>query len=91
MNAQISLFDVAPDDAPQQGIPVTVYGHKANTDHGHLLIESAMGDWMFVWTGGGVVRCHTPGWVSGVDLTGSDLRVLGEYCIRMADRIGAAS
>ena len=87
---ELTLFDVTPDDAPDIGHPATVYGHKANADNGHLLIATEMGDWLFIWTGGGVVRCHTPGWVCGVDLTGEQMRVVGEYCLRMAERIEGA-
>jgi hypothetical protein len=87
MTAQFSLFDTAPD-APEIGHPTTMFAHPANIDHGHLLIETPMGDWAFVYTAGAVVRCHTPGWVCGVDLTGEQMRELGDYCHRMADRIG---
>lgn len=83
---ELTLFDEIPDGAPEIGHPATVHGHKTNTDFGHLLIETEMGDWVFVWTGSDTVRCHTPGWVCGVDLTADQLRIMGDYCHRMADR-----
>lgn len=87
MVTELTLFDTAPDDAPDIGHPATVHGHKANADYGHLLIETEMGDWVFVYTGSTTVRCHTPGWVCGVDLTAEQMRVLGDYCLRMAERL----
>ena len=84
---ELTLFDAIPDAAPDIGHPATIYGHKANTDHGHLLIETEMGDWVFVYTGSDTVRCHTPGWVCGVDLTAEQMRQLGDYCHRMAERL----
>ncbi len=56
MVTELTLFDEIPDDAPDIGHPATVYGHNANTDHGHLLIETEMGDWVFVYTGSDTVR-----------------------------------
>lgn len=88
MTAELTLFDELPADVPQAGSPATVFGHRANTDHGHLLIESVFGDWMFVYTGSDTVRAYFPGWTSGIDLTADQLRVLGGYCQQMAQRIG---
>ena len=64
---QLSLLDVIPDDAPETGSPATVYD-KPNVDHGHLLIETHVGDWMFVWTGGTSLRAYFPGLRDGIDL-----------------------
>jgi len=83
---ELTLFDTTPADAPEIGHPTTVYD-KPNTDHGHLLIETEMGDWVFVYTGSDTVRCHTPGWVCGVDLAADQMRVIGDYCLRMAERM----
>ena len=82
----LTLFDTTPADAPEIGHSTTVYD-KSNTAHGHLLIGTEMGDWMFVYTGSDTVRCHTPGWVCGVDLTADQMRVIGQYCLRMAERM----
>lgn len=76
-------FPETVDDIPDGG-PTKIYDNS--TDHGHLLIETAMGDWMFVWTGGSTLRGYFPGWHSGVDLTADDLQVIGEYLLRMAER-----
>ncbi len=75
---------------PDIGSPATVYD-RGNVEHGHLLIASALGDWLFTWTGGGVVRCNHPGAVSGVDLTAEQLRTLRDYCDLMANRIDSGS
>ena len=83
---ELTLFDAIPDSIPETGTPATVYD-KPNADHGHLLIETEMGDWVFVYTGSTTVRCHTPGWVCGVDLTAEQMRQLGDYCHRMANRL----
>lgn len=83
---ELTLFDSIPDDAPDVGHPATVFA-TPSTDHGHLLIETEMGDWMFVYTGSDTVRCYTPGWVCGVDLTAEQMRVIGDYCLRMAERM----
>jgi len=85
---ELTLFSETPDGLPENGVPATVYGHKANIEHGHLLIESQFGDWMFVWTGGATLRAYFPGWTTGIDMTGEQLQVLGEYCLRMAGRCG---
>lgn len=92
-HAQLILLDDLPDDTelPETTVPVVMYGHKANIDNGHLLIASTEGDWLFLWRGGGVIECCLPGWSTGVNLTPPDLRVLGEYCLRMADRIERAT
>ena len=84
--AELTLFDDMPDDVPATGTPATVYGHRENIDHGHLLIQSGMGDWMFVYTGSDTVRCSFPGWATGIDLTADQLQVVGEYGLRMAER-----
>ena len=85
---ELTLFDTAPDDIPENGAPATVYGHKANIENGHLLIESMFGDWLFVYTGSDTVRAYFPGWTTGIDMTAEQLGVLGDYCRRMADRCG---
>ena len=83
---ELTLWDATPDDVPEVGHSATVFD-APNTDHGHLLIETEMGDWMFVYTGSDTVRCYTPGWVCGVDLTAEQMRVIGAYCLRMAERM----
>lgn len=93
---QISLFDEVPPDVavPATGKPAVVYGHEDNQRNGHLLISTGPPrtgqDWLFENTGGGVIRCCLPGWDTGVDLTPDQLRILGDYCHRMADRLEAA-
>lgn len=86
MSAELTLFDDTPASLPETGSPATVYGHRSNTDHGHLLIESQFGDWMFVWTGGTTLRAYFPGWTTGIDMTAEQLQVLGDYCLQMAKR-----
>lgn len=83
---ELTLFDGIPDNTPQSGSAALVYGHKANIDNGHLLIESQFGDWMFVWTGSNFLRAYFPGWTAGIDMTADQLQVLGDYCLRMAKR-----
>lgn len=83
---ELTLFDELPADVPD-GVPATVYGHRANTDAGHLLIESADGDWLFLDHGTTTIRCCLPRQSLGVDLTAEQLRVLGDYCHRIANRI----
>ena len=81
---ELTLFDTA--DIPDVGHPATVYA-KGNVEHGHLLIASDLGDWLFTWTGGGVVRCNHPAAVCGVDLDADQLRTIRDYCDAMAKRI----
>lgn len=63
---------------------------KCNRRHGHLLIASGGQDYVFINDGGGVVRF---GNFAGPahELTPEQLRVVGDYCHRMADRLEAAS
>lgn len=69
--------------------PATVYD-KPNRKHGHLLIESGGSDYVFINDGGGVVRFgHFAG--PTVGLSPGDLRTIGDYCHRMADRLEANS
>jgi len=84
---ELTLFDAIPDSIPETGTPATVYGHKANIEHGHLLIASEFGAWMFVYTGSTTVRAYFPGWTTGIDMPADQLRILGDYCLRMADRL----
>jgi hypothetical protein len=87
MEVQMELFDKLPTVMPENSAPAVVYGHKANQKNGHLLIASGGLDWLFLNTGGGVIRCCLPGWDTGVDLNPEQLRVLGRYCLDIADRI----
>lgn len=82
---ELTLFDTIPDNLPETGSPAAVYD-KQNTEHGHLLIASEFGDWMFVWTGGGSLRAYFPGWLTGIDMTADQLQTLGDYCLMMAER-----
>ena len=86
--AQISLFEQLPTDIPEKTVTASLYG-KVNEAAGHLLIESPVGDWLFLNTGINTIRCCLPGWDTGVDLTAEQLRELGDYCHRMAQRIEA--
>ena len=62
---------------------------RPNRRHGHLLIADKHGrasDYVFMNEGGGVIRFgHFAG--PSVDLTPAQLRVIGNYCHRMADRL----
>lgn len=83
---QISLFDTAPDLTGITSGPSQVYD-EPNRRQGHLRIDDSSGDsWYFVNDGGGVIRF---GHMSGptVELTPNQLRVVGDYCHRMAKRI----
>lgn len=86
-DAQLSLLDTIPDDIPEKVTPATVYGHKGNTDYGHLLIAAPCGDWLFLWRGGPTITCCLPGWDTAVDLDAEQLRVLADYCGQMANRL----
>lgn len=84
--SELTLFDALPLDVPESGSAATVYGHGVNIEHGHLLIASEFGDWMFVWTGGGFLRAYFPGWTTGIDMTADQLQILGDYCQQMTER-----
>lgn len=84
---QITLFDELPEGATPAASSVPVLYDRCNRENGHLLIASDAGDWLFENTGAGVIRCCLPGWNTAVDLTPEHLRVLGDYCHRMANRI----
>lgn len=75
----LTLFDI-----PETRSPAMVYD-GANIEHGHLLIATDFGDWMFVWTG--VLHTYFPGVTGAIALTAEQLQVLGDYCHRMADRL----
>jgi hypothetical protein len=86
----MSLFDNIPDDVPDKAIPATIFD-KANREYGHLLITTGAPrtgqDWMFLNRGGGTIECCLPGWDTAVELDPDQLRVLGCYCLDIADRI----
>jgi hypothetical protein len=91
MAVQISMFDDIPDvDMPATGRPAVIY-QEENRKNGHLLITTGPPrtgqDWLFLNSGGKTIRCCLPGWDTGVDLTAEQLRVLGRYCLDIADRI----
>lgn len=92
--AQISLFDELPDDVdiPATGKRAVLFAEH-NRANGHLLITVGAPrerlDWLFLNSGGDTIRCCLPGWDTSVDLTAEQLRVLGDYCNHMADRIEA--
>lgn len=86
--AQLSLLDALPGDVPTEAHTAAVYGHRANAEFGHLLIAAAGGgDWLFLNIGGPFIRCCLPGWDTAVDLDADQLRTLGDYCLRQADRL----
>ena len=86
---ELTLFDTTPADVPETGCTPTLYATN-NTDHGHLLLATHVGDWMFVWTGGGYLRAYFPGFAEGIDLESSQLRTMGDYFLRMAERMEGA-
>lgn len=71
-------------DLPETVTTATLYDH-ANTDHGHLLLATEFGDWMFVWTG--VLHTYFPGVTGAIQLTADQLQALGDYCLQMAKRL----
>jgi hypothetical protein len=81
---QVSLFD---EDvvAAEERHPSVVYDH-CNRVQGHLLIASGGQDYVFINNGGGVI---TFGHFAGPshDLSPAQLRVIGDYCHRAANRI----
>lgn len=83
---ELTLFDELPDileDIPSG--PAVVYD-KPNRRHGHLLIAAEGADYVFINDGGGVIRFgHFAG--PAVELTPDQLRTIGDYCHRMADRL----
>lgn len=86
---ELTLFDVTPDLAEIPSGPAVVYD-KPNRRHGHLLIAAEGADYVFINDGGGVIRFgHFAG--PAVELTPDQLRVIGDYCHRMADRLTGSS
>lgn len=82
---QMALFESAPVECADT-FPAVVYDHDANRSHNHLLIESGAGSYLFVSHGRVVTFGHSAG--PSVDLRAEQLRILGDYCHRQADRIG---
>lgn len=83
---ELTLFDEMPDiPADLPTTPSEVFD-EPNRVQGHLLIASGGHDYVFTNLGGGVVNF---GHFSGptCELTPDQLRVLGDYCHRMANRI----
>lgn len=82
---ELTLFDVTPDISDTPGGPCAVHD-KPNRRHGHLLIAAEGADYVFINDGGGVIRFgHFAG--PAVELTPKQLRIIGDYCHRMADRL----
>ena len=83
---ELTLFDELPDiltDVPSA--PGVVYD-KPNRRHGHLLIACEGADYVFIDDGGGVIRFgHFAGPM--VELSPEQLRVVGDYCHRIANRL----
>ncbi|WP_179475356.1 hypothetical protein [Mycolicibacterium vinylchloridicum] len=88
MTDVVNLDEVPEDVHPMPMSPSVVYD-EPNRRHGHLLIASGGQDYVFINDGGGVIRFgHFAG--PAHELTPDQLRVVGEYCFRMADRLEAA-
>jgi hypothetical protein len=84
---QLSLLDTPPCELPGSSFPSTVFD-EPNRRCGHLLIEAkGLGDYVFLNIGGGVVQFGLLGSDTYAALTSDQLRVVGDYCHRMADRI----
>lgn len=84
---QISLFDTPPELPALLPAPTPSAVHdQPNRRQGHLRIDSGNCCWLFLNEGGGVVRF---GEMAGptCELTTDQLRTLGDYCHRAADRI----
>lgn len=82
---ELTLFDELPGiltDIPSA--PGVVYD-KPNRRHGHLLIACEGADYVFINDGGVIRFGHFSG--PAVELTPDQLRVVGDYCYRMADRL----
>lgn len=85
---QMALFESAPVECAESTTPAVVYDHDANRSHNHLLIESGAGAYLFVSEGQVVTFGHSAG--PSVDLHAEQLRVLGDYCHRQAERLEAS-
>ena len=84
----VVLLDEVPEDVPTMETAPSVVYDKPNRLHGHLLIASGGQDYVFINDGGGVIRFgHFAG--PAHELTPEQLRIVGDYCQRMADRIDA--
>lgn len=82
---ELSLFDeLHPDALLPPAAPTVVYD-KPNRRQGHLLLAGERGDITFLHLGDTVLLgpCAGP----TVDLTAEQLRQVGDYCHRMAERI----
>lgn len=80
----MSLFEDPPAEPLDVTVPAVVYD-EPNRSHNHLLIASAHGDYVFTSQGQVVTFGHFAG--PSVDLHAEQLRVLGDYCHRQADRL----
>lgn len=84
---QISMFDELPAELPETSVPARVFD-APNKRHGHLLIESSIGDWLFLNLGDKRVRLGQKGSDCYVELDSEQLGAIGEYCLMMAERLG---
>lgn len=82
--AQLTLFDSPPTELADVTAPAVVYD-EPNRRYNHLLIESDAGAYVFTSQGRVVTFGHSAG--PAVDLRAEQLRVLGDYCHRQADRL----
>lgn len=87
MTEIIELDEIPGDILDLPTSPSEVFD-KPNRRHGHLLIASGGQDYLFINDGGGVIRFgHFAGPAHA--LTPDQLRAVGDYCHRMANRLEA--
>ena len=83
--SELSLSDIADTEDYPPSHPSVVYD-LPNRREGHLRIDSGGHCYVFINDGGGVIRFgHFSG--PAVELTPEQLRVVGDYCHRMAGRL----
>jgi hypothetical protein len=86
---ELTLFDDLPGGLRNDPVADSIVHDLPNRLQGHLRIDGERGTVCFINLGS-VVNL---GPICGptVDLTGEQLRVVGDYCLRMADRVEGAS
>lgn len=82
---ELTLLDDLPADTLIPPVASTVVYDEPNRRQGHLLLAGERGDITFLNLGGVVLLgpCAGP----TVDLTPAQLRAVGDYCYRMAERL----
>ncbi len=85
---ELTLFDDDIDVLRNTPVGPAIVYDLANRRQGHLRIDGPAGSMYFVNMGSVVSLGPMAG--PTVDLTADQLRIIGDYCHRMADRIEAS-